>query len=252
MTVAVEVEKTPEIPANHQHAMKEIQYVEAKSNGAFEVSTLTIDNIDAGLFKMIILATNGTPTATGTISANSTAQQLKDKISSWFSKNVGSDINVERFTYNSSGNITTNATQWTKSVYNITLKKLINGKSNSNMIITKTGSSANINIQPSIQVSGVPMSGKMRFKCIDNRGYISYSQDVNYNAHPNTVKYAIMRGCAALNEKIDVWTARNVFDYSANGAAYYIRYLGKNNDPGQMSIESSNTTALAGDNVTFS
>lgn len=96
------------------------------------------------------------------------------------------------------------------------------------------------------------MSGKMRFKCIDNRGYISYSQDVNYNAHPNTVKYAIMRGCAALNEKIDVWTARNVFDYSANGAAYYIRYLGKNNDPGQMSIESSNTTALAGDNVTFS
>jgi hypothetical protein len=90
--------------------MKEIQYVEAKANGAFEVSTLTIDNVDAGLFKMILLATNGTPTATGTISANSTAAQLKTALGSWFSKNAGSDINVERFTYNSSGNVTTNGT----------------------------------------------------------------------------------------------------------------------------------------------
>jgi hypothetical protein len=232
--------------------MKEIQYVEAKSNGAFEVSTLTIDNIDTGLFKMVLLATNGTPTATGTISANSTAQQLKDKLSGWFSKNAGSDINVERFTYNSSGNITTNGTQWTKSVYNITLKKLISGKSNSNMIVTKTGTAATINIAPSVVTSGTPLGGKMRFKCLDSRGYTSYSQDVNYNAHEHTVKYAIMRGCAALNEKIDVWKARNAFDYAQNGVGFYVRYSGKNNDPGQMAIESSNTTALTGDNVTFS
>jgi hypothetical protein len=249
--VSVEVEKTPEIPANHFHAMKEIQYVEAKANGAFEVSTLTIDNVDAGLFKMILLATNGTPTATGTISANSTAAQLKTALGSWFSKNAGSDINVERFTYNSSGNVTTNGTQWTKSVYNITLKKLISGKSNSNMIVTKTGTSATINIAPSVVVSGAPFGGKMRFKCLDSRGYTSYSQDVNYNAHEHTVKYAIMRGCAALNEKIDVWKARGAFDYSQNGVGFYVRYSGKNNDPGQMVIESSNTTALTGDNLTF-
>jgi hypothetical protein len=250
-TVAVEVEKTPEIPVGHHHTMKEIQYVEAKSNGAFEVSTLTIDSIDAGLFKMVMLATNGTPTATGTISANSTADQLKSKIEGWFQKNAGSNIKVERFTYNSSGNITTNATQWTKSVYNITLKKLISGKSNSNMIVTKTGTSSTITIAPSVVVSGTPLSGKMRFKCLDNRGYTSYSQDVNYNAHENTVKYAIMRGCASLNEKIEVWKARNAFDYSQNGVGFYIRYSGKNNDPGQMDIETSNTTALLGENVTY-
>jgi hypothetical protein len=119
--------------------MKEIQYVEARSNGAFEVSTLTVDSIDTGMFKLIILATNGTPTATKTISANASASDLKTRLSGWFSKNIGSDINVERFTYNSSGNLTTNGTQWTKSIYNITLKKLITGKSNSNMIVTKSG-----------------------------------------------------------------------------------------------------------------
>jgi hypothetical protein len=90
------------------------------------------------------------------------------------------------------------------------------------------------------------MAGKMRFKCLDNRGYTSYSQDVKYNAHEHTVKYAIMRGCGALNEKIDVWKARGVFDYSQNGAAFYIRYSGKNHDPGQMELESSNVTALTG------
>jgi hypothetical protein len=126
--------------------MKEIQYVEARSNGAFEVSTLTIDSIDTGLFKMILLATNGTPTATGTMSANSTAAQVKSKLNDWFKKNAGSEINVDRTCYNSSGNITTNGTQWTKSVYNITLKKLISGKSNSNMIVTKTGTASTITI----------------------------------------------------------------------------------------------------------
>jgi hypothetical protein len=82
------------------------------------------------------------------------------------------------------------------------------------MMVTKTGSQSTIKIEPSIQVSGTPLSGKMRFKCLDNRGYTSYSQDVAYNAHYNTVKYAIMRGCAALNEKIEVWTARGAFDYA--------------------------------------
>jgi hypothetical protein len=119
------------------------------------------------------------------------------------------------------------------------------------MIVTKTGTSATINIAPSVVVSGAPFGGKMRFKCLDSRGYTSYSQDVNYNAHEHTVKYAIMRGCAALNEKIDVWKARGAFDYSQNGVGFYVRYSGKNNDPGQMVIESSNTTALTGDNLTF-
>lgn len=75
-TLGVEVEKTAEIPDDHHQAMKEIQYVQVSANGPFEVSTLTVDNVDSGEFKMILFATNGTPTATGKISAKATAAQL--------------------------------------------------------------------------------------------------------------------------------------------------------------------------------
>jgi hypothetical protein len=251
MTVSVEVEKTPEIPDNHFHAMKEIQYVSAQSNGAFEVSTLTIDNVDNGLFKMVLLATNGTPTATGTISANSTADELKGKLEKWFSGNVGSGIKVERFTYNAAGNVTTNLTECTKSIYNITLTKFIVGKSNSNMMVTKTGTTSTITIQPSVVESGAPLRGKFRFKCIDDRGYMSYSKDISYNAHENTVKYAIAQHCTGLNDKIEVWKARGAYASSSNGIGFYIRYSGKNTDPGQITLESSNVTAVTGENVTY-
>lgn len=76
LTLSVEVEKTAEIPEGHHQAMKEIQYVEVKANGPFETSTLTIDGVDDGEYKFIIFATNGTPTATGKISAKATAAEL--------------------------------------------------------------------------------------------------------------------------------------------------------------------------------
>jgi hypothetical protein len=145
-TLGVEVEKTSEIPDDHHQAMKEIQYVEAKANGAFEVSTLNVSNVDTGDFKFILFATNGTPTATGKISAKATVAQLQAAVEPWFEKNAGSKITVERWIYSANGtdlngnetaqDPTTNETLWTNSVYNITLRKYINGKSNNNIMVT--------------------------------------------------------------------------------------------------------------------
>lgn len=180
----------------------------------------------------------------------------------WFEGNAKSKINVTRIIYDANGtdllgnetaqDNVTNATLWTKSVYNITLRKYISGKSNNNMRILNQGSSASLHINASWLESGQPLSGNMRFHCINPAGYSSFSQDVSYNAHENTVKYAIMRGCTKMNEKIDVWTARNTgYEYRENGVGFYIRYSGKGKDMGQMSIESSNVTLLSGDNITF-
>jgi hypothetical protein len=180
----------------------------------------------------------------------------------WFEKNAGSKITVERWIYASNGtdllgnetaiDNATNATLWTKSVYNITLRKYINGKSNNNIMVSASGSSATFNFNASRVESGAPLGGKMRFHCKNSAGYSSFSQEVNYDAHENTVKYAIMRGCSKLYDKIEVWKARNTnFTYRANGVGFYIRFSGKNNDPGQTAIESGNVTALTGGNITF-
>jgi len=134
--------------------MREIQYVEAKANGPFEVSTLTIDNVDSGDFKMVFFHQNGTPTATGKIPVKASAATLKSKIETWFSKNLGTGVTVERWIYSANGtdlngnetaqDPVTNATLWTKSVYNITLNEYISSKSTSNMMATVSGSSATV------------------------------------------------------------------------------------------------------------
>jgi hypothetical protein len=145
----------------------------------------------------------------------------------------------------------TNATLWTKSVYNITLVEYISGRSTSNMMATAAGTSASITIQPSVVVSGAPIRGKARILCLNAAGFGSYSADFKYNAHENTVKNAIMNGCSGMREKIEVWRARGAHRSSNNGMGFYIRFSGKNNNPGQFKIETSNLTALTGENITF-
>jgi hypothetical protein len=262
--LSVEVEKTPEIPDDHHHAMKEIQYVEAKANGPLEVSTLTIDNVDAGQYRLVLFnARDSTKyNKTDTIDAKASAAVLKSKLESWFSKNAGSGISVERWIYSANGtdlngnetaqDPVTNATLWTKSVYNITLTKYINGKSTSNVMAAAAGTTATITVEPSVVVSGAPLGGKLRLLCINAAGFGSYSEDFNYDAHENRVKTAIMGGCSGMREKVEVWKARGAFSAAQNGVGWYIRFSGKNNNPGQSKLESSNTTALTGDNVTFS
>jgi hypothetical protein len=98
---------------------------------------------DGGQFKLIAMhPTTFAPSATENININVTASDFKNAIKDYYSSNFGSDIDVTRDTYDSSGNLTTNLTNATKSIYTITLKKLISGQSVSNVMATKTGTSA--------------------------------------------------------------------------------------------------------------
>jgi hypothetical protein len=89
---------------------------------------------------------------------------VRSAIKEYYSDNFGSDITVTRDVYDSNNTLTTNLTECHKSIYNVTLKKLINGVSVSNLMATRTGTSASVTfmLPAQVQTSGVPLSGKFK------------------------------------------------------------------------------------------
>lgn len=251
-TVSVELEQSDII--GHPHAMKEIQYVEVRSNATFERTQLEINKVDSGKFKVVFMhPTTLKPNATKDyISMNATAAELRDAIKGYYQYAAASDIDVTRTMFGSNGTETDNATLCTKSIYNITLKRLISGTSASSILTTKTGSTATITVRmPSeVQTSGAPLTGKFRIQCKNAHNHASLSDPIPVGAHPITVEHIVQRSCAKLNDKIQVWQS-NEFAYPQNGFGFFIRYAGKNEDVGQAEIQSDTDQPLAGEGISY-
>ena len=60
-----------------------------------------------------------------------------------------------------------------------------------------------------------------------------------------------MRSCPGLADKIEMWDARNVYSYAANGRGVYLQFTGKVGSQLQYSFVSGVDTLLGGSNVTF-
>lgn len=189
--------------------MREIQYLEVRQEQVFERTQIEVDGVDAGQFKVVFMhPTTLKPNATKNyISMNATASELKSAVKDYYQFVVNCDIDVTRTMFNADGNETTNATEVVKSIYNITLTRLISGQSVSSIMTTKTGSTATVTVRaPSVvQQSSPPLTGRWRVQCKDERGYISLSDSIHVGAHPITIEQVIMRSCSKLNNKIQVW-----------------------------------------------
>jgi hypothetical protein len=131
--VSVEVEQTAVV--NHPHAMKEIQYVEVKADTTFEMSQIIINNVGAGTFKMVFMhpTTLELIVTDADIPVAATAADLYAGIQSYFYDTVESDITVTRDMYDAANVLTYDTSLCYRSVYNITLRRLINGQSMLNM-----------------------------------------------------------------------------------------------------------------------
>jgi hypothetical protein len=144
MTVSVEVEQTAIV--GHPHSVKEVQYVSVKADTTFERFQIVVNGVDGGKFKLIMMhPTTLKPTATEDyIPINATASDLRNNIKDYYQDNFGSGISVTREMFDANGTNTTNATLCQKSIYNVTLTRLISGVSVSNLMATKTGTAASI------------------------------------------------------------------------------------------------------------
>lgn len=184
---------------------------------------------------------------------NSTAAAVSSAVSGFYSSSYGSEIDVELTMYNSSGNVTTNATETVKNVYNITMKKLIAAESVSSIMTAPIGTSASISVEyPSqVQLSTAPMSGNFKVKCVDELGFESTSLSIAYNAGVSTIQSRIIEGCAKLYDKITVSNGdMSTLAYYENGRNITISFDGLAADPGPFSITEDTDTPLTG-NVTY-
>ena len=125
--------------------MGEIQYVEVSANGQFEQSQLVIEGVDEGFYKFVYIhPTNldADPWVSDTISASASAADFKSSIKGWYSDTFGSSISVTLEKFDSSGaqiDEGDDDTDWYKSIYTITMKRYITGKSLSSSMIIKSG-----------------------------------------------------------------------------------------------------------------
>jgi hypothetical protein len=188
------------------------------------------------------------------MATNSTAATIKEGVKAFYSKSYGSDITVDVTMYNSTGNVTTNATESVKNVYNITMKKLIGAPSTSSISIIKTTTKSNVTIEyPSeVQLSSPPMSGHFKIQCIDELGFASTSLAIAYNSGTSTIMSRIQEGCAKLYDKITVSHGdMSTLAYYENGRNLTIDFSGLAADPGPFSIIDDTDTPLTGNITKF-
>jgi hypothetical protein len=154
--------------------------------------------------------------------------------------------------YDLNGDVTIIESEATTSIYEIKVLRLISSASVLSISVVKTTTAATITIDlpADVQLSGAPISGKYRIKCVDPEGFESFTGDINLGQGSSTVQNQIMSGCDRLYDLVEVRETVD-FPYGENGRAWLIRFVGVNADMGQFEIVSSETDPLAGTNLKY-
>jgi len=129
--------------------------------------------------------------------------------------------------YDVNGTETDNSTEATTYEYYVTLTRLINDMSVSDIRVVKTTSKSTIvvDLPVDVQLSAVPLSGNYRIKCVDHEGYESYSENLslNWRGNPNWVNEQLQKGCDRFYDQTEMHRAYT-YDYKSNGQSFLIRF----------------------------
>jgi hypothetical protein len=129
--------------------------------------------------------------------------------------------------YDVNGTETDNSTEAITYEYYVTLTRLINDMTVSDIKVVKTTSKSTIvvDLPTDVQLSAVPLSGYYRIKCVDHENFTSYSQDLNLNwrHNPNWVNEQMQKGCDRFYDATEVHRAYT-YNYKVNGQSFLIRF----------------------------
>lgn len=83
--------------------------------------------------------------------------------------------------YDVNGTETTNETLVVTNEYFVTLTRLIDGQTTTQISTLSAGSQANVNVTlpADLQLSAAPLSGKFKIKCVSPEGFVSYTNSIN-------------------------------------------------------------------------
>jgi hypothetical protein len=233
--------------------MSEIQYVQVQSEQTFETFRINVTNPDSKTYKLAFQnPTTLKYNLSSDIAGSASASSMRNAIKGYFSSTFGADIVVNLTMYDANGTNTTNSTNSTLNVYHVRLRKLITGKSVAGIMRVSTGSSSAVtfDLPEVVQLSAAPLSGRYRFKCVNEKNQTSYSSEISTGWSWHWVGVKLMESCAEMYDKVEVKEGRT-YPYRQNGRSFFIRYIGKKAPMGLISIESGLVTPLTGTNITF-
>lgn len=164
--------------------MKEIQFLSVAPEQIYELTKVTIDNPDEGEYIINFQNPNDLQYyQSSKIKANAGDWEFRNAIKSYYQNNFGSKITVTREIYGTDGIEVEKVKDAVQIVYTIQLNKLIEGTTMNGVIVTRDSTSAVVTVtNPSeLQLSGPPLSGSFRIKCVDPDGNPSYSRDLSYD-----------------------------------------------------------------------
>jgi hypothetical protein len=146
-SVAVEIEQST-IKGHHQ-AMKEIQELSVSQEMKFEKTRVTITNPDDKEYILIFKNPKNLEKnlPSKKIKGKATASEFKKSIEKFYKDTIKSNINVVRTYKDAAGLVTTDKTKATEYVYEITVRKMINGVSTNSITFAKLTQSSQVTVK---------------------------------------------------------------------------------------------------------
>ena len=187
-SVAVEFEQAD--TAGHHQARKEVQVLSIDPENNFEEFEITISGATGdGTFKVQFINPLYNPDnddsspfwMSDEIPDDTTADNLRNRISGYFSSIWGSNINVVKVDYDADALETTDADLTVQSIYTVTLRKLISQNSFTSAAIVPVSGDATVEIGMQTVTSSTPLSGKFKVVCPDENLNEFSTTDMNYD-----------------------------------------------------------------------
>jgi len=107
-SVAVEIEQNTVV--NHTNSLKEVQEISIKNIGEREKSRIIVRNPDSGSYKLTWSHPTKGLIVSNSVNCKGDAEHMRVQLRQYYIDNFGSEIAVNLVLYNSTGNVTTNAT----------------------------------------------------------------------------------------------------------------------------------------------
>jgi len=209
----VEIEQQDLDPTNPNN-VKEVQKLSFGVPDTRETHKITITypkvgTIDYGTFRVSFTSPDLKRSNSGELKANFNWWQMRNGLNKYFNtQGVNTVVTVRN--YDENGNETTDTKKTAKREYTIKIDRLVTKPTTASMVILKGTTKAKVELKANLQVSGKPITGKFKVKCLypdpKNPGKFTYEETkpINLNSDSHWLTRIIGEQCPKLRNRIKV------------------------------------------------
>jgi hypothetical protein len=155
------------------------------------MSRLTILNPDDGTFRFAFMnPTTFKKSASEEMRSNMSAGEISNSIKSYYNE-VGVNPVVTKINYDVEDNETDDAEAIVKSVFEIKIDRLITGITTDGVTVARATTKSELTFEHNVVVSGPPISGKYKVKCVYANGKFTTTKAMAWNTSAANIGRAI-------------------------------------------------------------